>query len=412
MIQPHDRRQFLKTGLFGLGAALLGPQPFLNLAYGAPLTGDEPILVVVQLSGGNDGLSMVVPHGDDAYYRARQQTAIGRKEVVKLDGHVGLHPFLAPLKPLYDGGKLAIVQGVSYPNPNRSHFKSMDIWQAANLDGDRVGTGWIGRAVDRIHPDETSPNLMVSVGRSVPLALAGEKHKPVAFAPGGRAYEGVADAPAPMCEPCPECAGRAAADAKAQEEFLRQVAADAKVSSKKMVEAAARYKPRGTYPGGPLAAQLRLVAALIAGKLDSRVFYVQQGGYDTHTTQRNRHDNNMKQLGEALAAFHADLDAQGLARRVTVLTFSEFGRRVKENASGGTDHGVAGPMFLLGNRVQGGLHGKHPSLTDLDNGDLKMTTDFRSVYASVIEDWLGAKDAAPVLGGKFPKLPLIGKEVF
>jgi uncharacterized protein (DUF1501 family) len=403
-----DRRTFLSRTMFGLGAALIGPQAFLRLARAEPLCGDETILVVVQLSGGNDGLATVVPHGDDAYYRVRRTIAIGAKEAVRLDDYHGLHPGLAPLRKLWDDGRFAIVQGASYPNPNRSHFKSMDIWQAASLEGRRASAGWLGRAVDWLHPDEPSPSLMVSIGRTTPFALSGKINKPIAFVDPKQARALAGTREEPICE-CKEheAAGPAPTVAE-QEAFLRRVASDARVASQKMGKALEGYRPGADYPGGRLAQSLRTIAALIAGRLEARVFYAELGGFDTHTTQRGRHDGLMRELGAGLAAFQADLDAHGVADRVALVTFSEFGRRVAENASGGTDHGVAGPMLLIGAKVRGGLASKHPSLTDLDAGDLKMTTDFRSVYATLLEDWLGVP-SKEVLGAAFAKLPLIDR---
>ncbi len=402
-----DRRAFLKKTLFGVGAALMGPQVFLRLARAAPLSGDETILVVVQLSGGNDGLSTVIPHGDDAYYRARRATAIPRKDVIRIDDYHGFHPGLAPLHALWESGKLTVVQGASYPDPTRSHFESMDVWHAGARAGRREGAGWLGRAIDRLHPDAPSPNLLVSVGRNVPFALAARTNKPVSVVDPRQAR--IFAREEPVCESCDPKArsGESGArpSAELEEEFLRRVAADARASSRKMAGAIERYAPKADYPQGRLAASLRTIAALVVGRLDARVFYAELGGFDTHAQQRGRHDALMRELGAALAAFQADLEKQGAADRVAVVTFSEFGRRVKENASGGTDHGVAGPMFVLGSKVRGGLATRHPSLTDLDAGDLKMTTDFRSVYATVLEDWLGVR-SEDVLGGAFPKLPL------
>ncbi|MCI0341339.1 MAG: DUF1501 domain-containing protein [Planctomycetales bacterium] len=397
-----DRRQLL-----GLSLAGAVPLVFGRAALAALAGGDEPglperILVVVQLSGGNDGLSTVVPFADDAYHKARRQLAV--ENPLRLDERVGLHPNLEKLLPLFKEGRLAIVQGASYPNPNRSHFEAMDIWHTADLRGRRVDTGWLGRAMDSCchagaAPD---PNLVVAIGKSPPYAVAAKQLKAVAFetpeAYQWRVSGGDATGFAKANEPAP---GEGAAA------WLHDVAAAARSSSAAVRRAAAAYRPKAAYPvPGRLGRDLRTVAALIHGKLPTRVYYAALGGFDTHVRQKPAHDALMRELGDSLAAFQADLAAQGHAGRVLTMVFSEFGRRVSENASGGTDHGVAAPMFLLGEGAKGGLHGTHPSLADLDHGDLKMTTDFRTVYAAVLGRWLGVS-ARDVLGAEFPALPVL-----
>lgn len=407
-----DRRTFLKTGLFGLGASLLGPTSFLRLAGAHPGGADLPVLVVLQLSGGNDGLSTVVPYGDDAYHNARKATAIPTAEVLKLaassgpNSYVGLNPKLTAMRALFDRGDLAIVQGCSYPNPNRSHFKSMDVWHAASPDGRRKGTGWLGRAVDRMHPDSDSPDLIAALGSTVPFALQANRHKAVAFTgPGQYCWRGQQELKDAFVHL--NCEEEALKESNAG--FLHRVAANARASSKRMREAAEGYQPKAKYPNNRLAKSLGLVTGLIAGGLPTRVYYVSLGSFDTHNQQRNRHDRLMDTFGSTVSAFLTDLDKHGLKDRVTLMAFSEFGRRVNENGSAGTDHGVAGPMFLMGSKVQGGLYGEHPSLTDLSKGDLKMTTDFRSVYQSVMEGWLGLDSAEAVLGARYRELDLFGE---
>lgn len=398
-----DRRHFLKRGLAGISLAATAPS-FLHLSSAA-LAGDprdDRILVVLQLSGGSDGLSMVVPHADPAYYRARRTTAVPARDVLKLDEAVGLHPELKKMRAAYGDGRLAIVQGVSYPNPNRSHFKSMDIWHTGDLRGRARDTGWIGRAVDACCPDVADPTLVVNLGNTIPYALEGRVHKPISFE-NTEAYRWTGRA---QDEREFEDLNRSAS-AGGQVDWLHRVAVDARASSKRIRSAAAGYRPGVEYPRTPLAADLRTVAALIRSGLKTRVYYVSFGGFDTHNGQQNRYANLMRQLDPALGAFLGDLRAQGLGKQVLVLSFSEFGRRVSENASAGTDHGVAGPMLLAGDPVSGGLFGRHPSLTDLDgNGDLRMQVDFRAVYATVLEDWMGV-DAAKVLGRRFDKLKLL-----
>ncbi len=360
--------------------------------------GAEEILVVIQLSGGNDGLNTLVPYGDDAYGQNRRGLLIDKP--LKIDEYVGLNPNLDKLLPLYKDGKMAIVQGVSYPNPNRSHFKAMDIWHTGDMRGRGVETGWLGRAIDARCPSDQDPNLVINVGTSVPYALNAKVHKPVSFDQ-TEAYQWRGRDRKEFDELNQKQHGMSNLD------WLHRVAANARSSSSTVRRAARNYKAKGNYPQrNQLAGQLRTVASLIVGKLRTRVFYVSMGGFDTHVRQKNTHDRLMRQFGDAVAAFLDDLKQQGVSKRVLVTVFSEFGRRVTENGSQGTDHGVAGPMFLIGDRVKGGLKGKYPSLTDLDKGDLKMSVDFRQVYASILEDWVKIP-SKQVLGKQFTKLDLL-----
>ncbi|MBI4607035.1 MAG: DUF1501 domain-containing protein [Planctomycetes bacterium] len=413
--RPLDRRGFLKQGILGVSIAGTFPAFLAKTAAWAQgsAAGDDRVLVVLQLSGGNDGLSTLVPYSDPAYGRARSTIRVDEGAVLKIDDRVGLHPNLKEFKGLFDEGSMAIVQGVSYPNPSRSHFESMDVWHAADRSGPRRGSGWLGRAIDSTCGNATTPLSAVNLGGSVPLALQGERTKPVAFQnPGSYQWRGgrgereaFARLNALPAEMEPEMKGPGAVRPL---DFLRRVASDASASSEAIRKATQAYAPKAPYPpGNRLAEDLRLVAAMIAAGLPTRVYYASLGGFDTHANQRGTHDNLMRVFSTGVAAFLKDLAAQGLAGRVLVLAFSEFGRRVKENASRGTDHGVAAPMFLFGDGVLGGIHGKHPSLTELDSGDLVMTTDFRRVYATVLDGWLGAP-SEKVLGERFEPLPLLG----
>jgi uncharacterized protein (DUF1501 family) len=397
-----SRRSFLSKGFVGLSMAATAPH-FLSLSskvFAAEPLRDDRILVVLQFSGGSDGLSMVVPFEDPAYGRARRVTAV--KDPLSLGEGLGLHPELKQTHALFGDGKLAIVRGVSYPNPNRSHFESMDIWHTADLRGRASPTGWIGRAIDACCPNVNDPDLVVNIGKATPYALEAKVHKPVSFEnPESYRWAGAAGDRKDFAK----LNGKGGANEEIQ--WLHRVAVDARASSEKIRAAAAGYRPKVEYPRGQLAGDLRTVAALIHGGLSTRVYYVSFGGFDTHNGQQNRYANLMRELDPALAAFYADLKAQGNLERVLLMSFSEFGRRVDENASGGTDHGVAGPMLVLGEDVKGGLYGKQPSLTELDgNGDLKMQVDFRSVYATILDDWMRVAPEK-VLSGRFPKLPLV-----
>jgi len=414
------RRVFLTKGLTLLAVAPTVPA-FLDqsvLAMADPLDvtrtqrasgKDGKILVVVQLSGGNDGLNTVIPHGDHEYRRARPQLGHDAKSVLKIDDYLGLHPSLGGLKKLFDDGRMGIVQGVGYPNPNRSHFRSMDIWQSAEPEREAPGSGWLGRYFDNTCKGN-DPHVGVAIGQTLPLAMLGERVRPLSFErPETYRYNGkdaerfaalnrVADRGSKIEERKTGAAGEL--------DFLHRTAMDAQLSSDEILGMTRRYRPEGNYPFGEFGGALRTVAAMIAGGLPTRVYYLSQGGYDTHAGERGRHDQLMSQLAQGVGAFWDDLKRQGNADRVMMMTFSEFGRRVEQNASGGTDHGAAAPMFLFGNHVKQGVIGKHPSLTDLDQGDLRYAIDFRSVYAAVLQNWLEAP-GGEILGKQFTPVPVV-----
>jgi uncharacterized protein (DUF1501 family) len=384
---------------------------------------DGKILVVVQLAGGNDGLSTVVPYGDDTYHRARPAIGQDAKAVLKINDYVGLHPNLAPMKAMYDNGHLAIVQGVGYPNPNRSHFRSMDIWQSAQPDRDVVSSGWIGRYFDNACPG-CDPHVGVAIGQTLPLAMQGEKimplsiERPEAYRYQGRDRSSYEKLNTPSGDGSNNLMPNTLAETSkyqkkieitpaSQLDFLERTAMDAQVSSDDILRMTSAHRSTASaYPNGEFGNGLQTIAAMIAGGLPTRVYYVSLGGFDTHANQKQRHDKLMTDLAAGLGAFWSDLKTQGNQDRVLVMTFSEFGRRVEQNASGGTDHGAAAPMFLMGPKITPGLLGNHPSLRDLDQGDLKYNTDFRSVYATILQNWLGTP-SKPILGNQFPTFPIL-----
>ena len=431
----QTRRAFLQNGMAILAASATVPA-FLDQTVMAldaahagtgvakPTGKDGKILVVVQLAGGNDGLSTVVPYADDVYQRSRGGIAMAGKSVLKINDHVGLHPSLAPLKAIYDDGHLGIVQGVGYPNPNRSHFRATDIWASAQPDREAVTSGWVGRYFDNACPG-ADPHVGMAVGNSLPLTMQGERivplsiENPQAYRYQGRdrhRFEELNHATGPTTQPgllVPNTMAETNKYSKhvqvtpaAQLDFLERTAMDAQVSSDEILRLAGNHAPASTYPNTELGQRLQTVAAMVAGRLPTRVYYVSMGGFDTHAQQAQRHDRLMEQLGASLGAFWSDLKKTGNQDRVLVMTFSEFGRRVAVNASGGTDHGAAAPMFLMGPKITPGLLGRHPSLTDLDSGDLKYNTDFRSVYATILQNWLDTP-SKPILGSQFPTLPIM-----
>ena len=420
------RRVFIQRGLALLAAASTVPT-FLEqtvMALSNPTDSsavqqasgkDGKILVVVQFSGGNDGLSTVIPFGDDAYYRSRANISHPADKVLKINDYVGLHPSLTALKGMYDQGDLGIVQGVGYPNPNRSHFRAMDIWQSAEPEIEQPGDGWLGRYFDNTCPG-CDPHVGISIGETLPLAMQGVKVFPLSFQrPDAYRYNGrdksdylklnQSDASA-TTQPADRPQKVEIVTADTQLDFLHRTAMDAQISSQDILRVTRSHTPGVTYPAGDFGNSLRTVAAMIAGGLPTRVYYVSLTGFDTHAAQLGRHDQLMKQLNDGVAAFWKDMKQQKNDQRVMLMTFSEFGRRVQQNASNGTDHGAAAPMFVLGKGIQQGLIGKHPSLTNLDQGDLKFLVDFRSVYASVLQNWLDTP-SKPVLGDQFNVLPIV-----
>lgn len=424
MNDPHTytRRSFVARGLTLASAVATAPAfiqrsawAFANMApdlSSIPGVPDERVLVVVQFSGGNDGLNTVIPYMDSAYHNARPGIGIREAEALRLsESSVGLHPAMDALRSVYDDGLLALVQGVGYPNPNRSHFLSMDIWHTAKDEG--VGDGWIGRYVDSECPE--NQQATISLGREAPLAMQGRGVKPISFED-AQLFQWTGDSAHPALEkPYEEIVTSGApegSDPDSTRSFLMRTALDARVASEQITRAVAS-RPLVDYPRSGLAEQLRMVAAMVRAGLRTRVYYVSLGGFDTHSGQggaQGRHASLLRQYSEALRAFYADLKAQGNDGRVLTMTFSEFGRRVRQNASGGTDHGAAAPLFLAGPMVRQGVLNAHPSLTNLKDGDLRHQVDFRSVYASVLGDWLKA-NPRDVLQGSYRPFPALRRGV-
>jgi uncharacterized protein (DUF1501 family) len=408
-----DRRQLLGGAGALAGLAFLGPRALGAVRFSASPVFASAVprtLVLLQFSGGNDGLSTVVPYADDAYARARRATRIDAKDVLALDDYRGLHPALTRMRALYEAGKLAVVEGCGYPNPIRSHFKSYEVWHTADARGRAAGEGWIGKLVAAAWPDNRDPNLVVHIGRNVPYSLYSLTHPAASFAtPTGYKWagdEGQRSALEKGGEVCEHGEHEMEREPANNLEYLRKVLRDGQASSEAIRRAAIRYRTKAEYDVDELAQALRDVAALSVGQVGSRVFSVELSGFDTHSDQKNRHDGLMRRLDAALPTFLADIAGTEAGKETLVVAFSEFGRRVRENGSNGTDHGVAGPMFVAGEAVKGGLYGKHPSLANLDDGDLIHTTDFRSVYATLIQAWFGI-DAQRVLGAKYTLLPLL-----
>jgi uncharacterized protein (DUF1501 family) len=407
--QP-TRRDFLRVGFGGAGiVSLCGSVPgFVSrMAFakeaGAVACGDvasDNVLVVVQFSGGNDGLNTVIPFTDPEYVKARPIIAI-KDRLLKLNDQLALNPGLQGFKELFDDGQLAVINGCGYPHPNRSHFRSMDIWHTADPTLSKT-SGWLGHYLDHQLRGSVNPLKALNVGQQLPLALVAES------------------GPVPSIQTIEDF--RIRAENKAAEETIRRINADhaaspalqflsrqatnAIVSADQVRKVSTNYKADAAYPVNGLGPQLKLIAQIINGGFGTKVFYCQIGGFDTHANQVNQHERLLAETSTAIREFHRDLKAKGFEKKVTVMCFSEFGRRVAQNHSGGTDHGAAGPMFISGGAVKGGIYGTYPTLTDLDDGDLKFTTDFRRSYATILQRWLGA-DPAGVLGEEFEPLKLL-----
>lgn len=381
-----DRRTVLK-GVFSLPAFAI-----LSRAVGPRIAGMMPgsarALVVLHLVGGNDGLNTVVPINDPRYSRLRPGLALGRNEVLPIERGLALHPALEGFKKLYEKGQLAIVLGAGYPNPDFSHFRATEIWQAANPSGG--ASGWIGRYLDETR--EHRGTRAIALGDEPGLALASSSSLAVSVSDLGR-----------FAPPADAERIRTMYAAYARDTASRRLVGEAGLESFDAAEKIRNLRDTSTvnYPQGPLAADLRRAAALIGSGLGVEVVYLTFGGFDTHVAQAGKHRQLLRQVGDAFAAFQQDLEHRGVARSTATVIFSEFGRRPTENQGGGTDHGSAGPMFVIGEGVRAGLHGEQPSLADLDNGNLVFTTDFRAVYAGLLRDALRT-DPVPVVGSTPP----------
>lgn len=400
-----SRRQFLKNSAI-FSSAGLAPMFLTRTVSGAtiPISGfkDDRVLVVVQLSGGNDGLNTVVPYSNDEYYRNRPALGLKEDRLLKINDDLAFNDRLEGLMRLYDDGKLSLVQNVGYPNPDRSHFRSMEIWHTASDSDAFVGTGWIGRYFDNTCSGSARPQAGVAIMKERPQAFDGKEGFGVVFdrpeqfgwreGKGGDTLETFTKL------------NESKSKANPTLDFLQHTTSNAIMSSQEVREAAERagFESNRSGRNDPL----QTVAGLIKGDLATRIFYVSMGGYDTHAGQAGKHDSLLNQFSTSLANFQETLDREGLADRVLTMVFSEFGRRVGQNASGGTDHGTAAPMILVGKNVNPGLYGSMPDLTDLDKGDLKYKVDFRQVYATILDDWFRT-DSKTVLQQSFDSLPLL-----
>jgi uncharacterized protein (DUF1501 family) len=422
-----SRRIFIHDGFKVVSLGLAMPHIFTRAAQAAgEEAGHEPsvlhspdqqannpfanrTLIVVQMAGGNDGLNTVVPFNDPVYLQNRRNTGIAEDQVLKLDDRFGLHPAMGGMKSLWDQGKMSIVHGVGYPNSSFSHFRSMDIYQTANPEG-KADEGWLAKLVKGSVDRRGHPFAGFAAGGTLPPALMSPDY-PIPAVSNVDNYKILPDPRYAM-----DAGSRQDALVKLYQNYpggapfaqvLQSTEQGTLSSIDQLQKAHTAYKPAATYPTDGFGSGLKLLAETIVGNLGVKVGYVTIGGFDTHSNQRNQHQRLLQSMSDGLKAFWDDLTVQGKADNVMIMTWSEFGRRVAENGSNGTDHGTATPQFIIANNMKGGHWGDPLNLADLDRGNLKFTTDFRSVYATVMDGWLGAP-AEKLLGARYPTLGFIG----
>ncbi|TWU01326.1 DUF1501 domain-containing protein [Stieleria varia] len=410
MNHSFKRRRFIKDALAGSIAATslwaidsVAPDVLCQAAMAA--RSDHNVLVVVEMAGGNDGLNTIVPHSHDEYKKSRPKLAIAKADVLSIDGELGMHPSMTGFAQLLERGAFAVVQGVGYPDPNRSHFESMDIWHSCRRKTESRENGWLGRYLESARD---------AAGGDPPAIHFGSEKQPFALMSRDVRVPSIqslaqfrlrGNDSVDLPETLESLSQADAADPSDLLGFIQTSTSSAIAASKRMESSRGGSKTAETFPQTGLGQKLGTVAELIASGIQSHVYYVRIDGFDTHANQPDAHTALLREVSDAVTAFTNEMIAQGNGERVLTMCFSEFGRRVAENASDGTDHGTAGPIFFAGQRVRSGTIGHLPSLTDLDNGDLKFHTDFRQVYATVLRQWLQC-DPQPILGGKYAKIEL------
>lgn len=400
------RRDFLHSA--SLATASLWLPRFLK-AFEQPgaLAYQGKALVILQLSGGNDGLNTVIPVRNDLYYRERPRLGIRREEALTLTDEAALHPALTALRGLYDQGHVAILNSVGYPNPDRSHFRSMDIWHSASPATEYWQTGWLGRYLDAQCSGCARPTAALEIDDTLSLALKGNEVKGLAFEDARRLYESTRSDYFSDYVAARKANAAGEAEQEAPVAYLYKTMAETLSSADYLYEKSRAKAVGSAYPATNLGKSFKTIASLILADAETSVYYLSHGSFDTHINQAGQQQRLFKEMNDALAAFADDMQQNGRWNDVLVVTFSEFGRRVAQNASGGTDHGTANNMFFLGGGLRRrGILNAMPDLSDLDEGDLKYQIDFRQVYATLLQNWLRA-DARAILGGNFEMLPVV-----
>ena len=394
------RRNFIQIGSLATGTIFV-PQ-FLK-AFEKPemVPPGNKVVVVIQLSGGNDGLNTVIPYRNDAYYRGRPGLGIKKEQALGITDDAGLHPSLTHFRALHDAGRLAILNSVGYPNPDRSHFRSMDIWQTGSQSNEVLNTGWIGRYLDAQCAGCDKPTQALEVDDVLSLALKGEMEKGLAFRNPRNLYGSSQE------KYFRELAKDHGHAGNSQADYLYKTMADTISSADYIFQQSKLHPSSLQYPSSQLGQSLKTIAGLIFSEINTKVYYVSLGSFDTHINQDAQQKRLFTELNEAMQSFTTDLSANHRMDDVLIFTFSEFGRRVSQNASGGTDHGTANNMFLIsGGLKQKGMINDMPNLEDLQDGDLKYAVDFKNVYATILNKWLGASDEK-ILGRKYDHLSFI-----
>ncbi len=378
---------------------LLIPKFLSAFEYAAAVPQTGRALVIIQLSGGNDGLNMFVPFRSDIYYKVRPTLAVKENNLIRMDDEMAFNAAIKPLQPLYDQGYLAVINSVGYPNPDLSHFKSMDIWHSASGSNQFIPSGWIGRYLDASCPG-CPAHLAVEADDTLSFALKGEKVNGLAVKNPSLLYAATRDKHFQRNE-------SAGITGNANLDFLYKVKSQTISSAEYLYDKSKIFKSSETYPVHELGKNLKMIAGLIISGIETKVYYVSFSGFDTHSNQKGTQDNLMGILAESISAFTNDLKKNNRLNDTMVMIFSEFGRRVKQNVSGGTDHGTANNVCIISGRLaKKGFITPPPDLSDLDNGNLKHKTDFRSVYATLLKKWLHADDEA-ILRNKFPMVDFI-----
>ena len=392
-----NRRKFLKQSAL-VSLAPMVPAFVSQTAFAAKAEKDQRILVVIELEGGNDGLNTVIPFADDHYAKYRKLLRVEKKDIIKLNDSIGLHPAMKAAGELFDEERLAVIPGVGYPNPSRSHFRSQAIWHSARLNAeDHNGHGWLGRSCDQTRePERTIPDAVFVGDGTIPSAIIGRRTNSIALN-NEKELKLASGLDSPVGQN----------DADDLSAFVQNTVSASYDAAKRFAESKDNISSGDEgYPNFGLAKKLRLLSRIIRLGGGTRIFYVSLGGFDTHSDQAFSHERLLRQYSRSVKAFLDDMKKHKLSDRITVLTFSEFGRQLRENASGGTDHGTCGPVFVAGDAIKPGILSKYPSLTDLDDNEMKATVDFRRIYASLLEDWMGIEATAP-LGGSFKPLSVV-----
>ncbi|MFL5772335.1 MAG: DUF1501 domain-containing protein [Flavisolibacter sp.] len=395
------RRTFIQSGSLAT-ASFFVPKFLKALETGNAVPPGNKVVVILQLSGGNDGLNTVIPVRNDIYYRSRPKLGIDKSKAISLTDEVGVHPALTAFADAYHDGSLGILNNVGYPNPDRSHFRSMDIWQSGSNSSEYLTTGWIGRYLDAQCNGCGKPTQVLELDDTLSLALKGEHAKGLAFKDPRRLF-GTSN------EKFFKDISSQHTDHHDEQpvEYLYKTMSETLSSADYIFKQSKAHPSKAEYPNTNLGKDLKTISSLIYSDINTKVYYVSLGSFDTHINQENQQARLFKEMNDAVGAFMKDLKANNRHNDVLFFTFSEFGRRVSQNASGGTDHGTANNMFILGGGLkEKGILNELPDLADLDDGDLKYKVDFKNVYSTILNKWLGADDEK-ILGKKFDQLKFI-----